>query len=207
VITMTALQPGEPSPANAPPDAPDNAPDNAPHDAPDVLDDVRVATVLEELALLAVREVSRPPRDMSLTAAATLSYLESLGSARLTTLANEQGVTQPSMTQLIGRLEREGLVRRSADPSDGRAVQVAITSTGREVLADRRTRRTERLTRIVGELPAADRRELAAAAEAFLPLLRRFVSGRQAVPGSPEPVPDRRPESGSHLPVEPLEFA
>jgi DNA-binding MarR family transcriptional regulator len=152
--------------------------------------------VLEELALLAVREASRP-RDMSMTSAATLSYLDSHGPARLTTLAAEQGVAQPSMTQLVRRLEREGLVRRSADPHDGRAVQVAITGTGRDVLAARRRRRTERLTHLVGELPADDRRELAAAAEAFLPLLRRFTGRRVAPEPPPESAPEPRPDPAS----------
>ena len=35
------------------------------------------------------------------------------------------------MTQLVGRMEREGLVVRLIDPEDGRATLVAITDAGR----------------------------------------------------------------------------
>jgi DNA-binding MarR family transcriptional regulator len=38
-----------------------------------------------------------------------------------------------SITGLVDRAERRGLVRRSAAPQDGRSVQVAITPHGREV--------------------------------------------------------------------------
>ena len=52
------------------------------------------------------------------------------GPTRLTTLAAKEGVGQPSMTQLIQRLERQDLVTRLADPEDGRAALVAITDAG-----------------------------------------------------------------------------
>lgn len=148
-----------------------SGPGGAGHPPPD---DGLVAAVLEELAVLAVRRISTP-REISLTAAATLSHLRRHGATRLTALASEQGVSQPSMTQLVKRLEREGLLRRSADPQDGRAVQVTITDAGLNLLDERRRRRTERLAELIEELPAGERRELAAAAETLLPLLRRFT--------------------------------
>ena len=55
-----------------------------------------------------------PPSGLSLTAAATLATLERSGPCRLTSLAVQEGVTQPAMTQLIGRLQESGLVRRAA---------------------------------------------------------------------------------------------
>ena len=76
-----------------------------------------------------------PPDGISLTAAATLANLERSGPRRLTALAVQEGVTQPAMTQLIGRLQDAGLVRREADPADGRVVQVWLTDRGRDLLA------------------------------------------------------------------------
>src|ERR1035441_4352506 len=55
-----------------------------------------------------------PPNGLSLTAAATLATLERSGPSRLTSLAVKEGVTQPAMTQLIGRLQESGLVNRPA---------------------------------------------------------------------------------------------
>src|SRR5216683_8339068 len=105
-----------------------------------------VAARLERLFGL-FRSLS-PPSGLSLTAAATLATLERSGPCRLTWLATREGVTQPAMTQLIARLQDSGLVRRDADPADGRVVQVRLTDQGREMLALRRAVRAERLATI-----------------------------------------------------------
>jgi DNA-binding MarR family transcriptional regulator len=108
-----------------------------------------------------------PPDGLSLTAAATLATLERGGASRLTWLASREGVTQPAMTQLIGRLQDSGLVRRDADPDDGRVVRVSLTDAGREVLARRRAVRAERLAVIMAGLGEDDRDALAAALPAM----------------------------------------
>jgi len=40
----------------------------------------------------------------------------------------------PDVTRLLGRLARRGLVRRDADPADGRVARIRITPQGRAVL-------------------------------------------------------------------------
>ncbi|WP_377273989.1 MarR family winged helix-turn-helix transcriptional regulator [Peterkaempfera sp. SMS 1(5)a] len=127
---------------------------------------------------------------MSFTTASTLGRLARGGPARLTALAADEGVSQPSMTQLVQRLERQGLVRRTSDPADGRVVLVAVTDAGRELLADRRRARTERLAALLAALPAEDREALAAAAAGALPALERLVAVAVEA-GFPEA--DRRP--------------
>jgi DNA-binding MarR family transcriptional regulator len=113
-----------------------------------------------------VRSLS-PADGLSLTAAATLANLERSGPRRLTGLAVQEGVTQPAMTQLIGRLQEAGLVRRETDPEDGRVVQVQLTEQGRNMLARRRAVRAERLAVILDRISAADRAALAAALPAI----------------------------------------
>ncbi|TQS22249.1 winged helix-turn-helix transcriptional regulator [Microbispora hainanensis] len=105
----------------------------------------------------------------------TLSYLDRNGPERLSVLAARQSVTQPSMTQLVQRLEREGLVCRAADDLDGRAVRVSVTDAGRALLAERRRRRRERLAEMLGTLSPGELRELTRVAGEFLPLLRRLL--------------------------------
>lgn len=135
--------------------------------------DGEVAAFLEEMAMLVVRHLT--PREMSFTSAATLSRLARLGPLRLTALASGEGVSQPSMTQLVQRLERQGLVRRTADPADGRVVLVAVTDAGRRVLAERRQARGERLVGLLAQLPSEDREALRAAAHTAQPALRHLV--------------------------------
>lgn len=64
-----------------------------------------------------------------------LSILEREGGMRLGALASAARTTQPGMTRLVGTLERAGLVARSADPDDSRAILVAATPAGRHALA------------------------------------------------------------------------
>ena len=67
------------------------------------------------------------------------------GPQRVTELAAAERVAQPTMTGLIGRLEADGLVRKTADPADARAVRVELTDAGRDQLAAVRAERAEAL--------------------------------------------------------------
>jgi DNA-binding MarR family transcriptional regulator len=141
-----------------------------------------VAAGLERLVVL-IRWLSPP--GLSLTAAATLATLERSGPCRLTALAVSEGVTQPAMTQLIGRLAGSGLVERSSDPADGRVVHVQLTAQGRELVSSRREARARRLSGLLATLTPTDQRALAAA----LPAMRALADAHQreldAAAGSP----------------------
>jgi DNA-binding MarR family transcriptional regulator len=53
---------------------------------------------------------------------------------RVTDLAASQALAQPTVTQLVGRLEERGLVARGRHPGDGRVVLVSLTTAGQEAL-------------------------------------------------------------------------
>lgn len=117
--------------------------------------------------------------DLSPTASAVLYRLDSEGPVRLTALATTVDVSQPSMTQLIQRLERRGLVERSPDPADRRAALVSITEGGRELVLDRQNGFRDRLSDALAALPAEQRDGLRLAAHVALPIVTQLVdSGR-----------------------------
>src|SRR5215470_7502274 len=120
------------------------------------------ATDLLELVSLIIRGLSEN-RDLSLTAAAVLGSLDRRGPQRITTMALAEGGSQPSMTQLVQRLEQRGLVTRTSDPSDGRVALVSLTEEGRTVLAARRARNTRRIADLLADLPEPDVEALASA--------------------------------------------
>jgi DNA-binding MarR family transcriptional regulator len=111
-----------------------------------------------------------PRAELSLTAASTLRRLERSGPHRLSELYVPEGVSQPAMTQLITRLEKDGLARRDGDPADGRAVVVSITEAGRVAVARRREVRARALAGLLAQLPDEDRDALLAA----LPAVERL---------------------------------
>ena len=135
-----------------------------------------MAADLERLVSL-IRWLSPP--GLSLTSAATLATLEQSGPWRLTALAAREGVTQPAMTQLVGRLAEAGLVSRGADPDDGRAVHVEITGQGRALVRERRAIRAERLSVLLARLSPAEQDSLAAALPAIRALAAASRTGQE----------------------------
>lgn len=146
---------------------------------PDDAQDSDVARMLEELFRLS-RRIS-PTSAYSLTVYSALASLSRHGDARLTELAAYEGVSQPTMTQAVGRLKRDGLVAQVPDPRDGRAVLISITDAGHAALDERRRTRAGRVARLLADLDPADRQAIVAATGP----LRKLA----------ETVPDRRPDA------------
>ena len=110
-------------------------------------------------------------RDMSRTAASVLATLRDFGPKRITELAASEAITQPSVTSLVGRLERDGLARREPDPADARAVRVHLTADGRERLQAMRAKRAAAVDDRLAALTADER----AALECALPVLDKLI--------------------------------
>ena len=145
---------------------------------------MEVDALAEQLddAVVALRSATLPRAGLSLTAAATLARLQRSGPARLTELASAEGVSQPSMTALIARLADQGLVRRAADPHDGRAVVLTLTDAGGALLAQRRAERTRQITGPLADLSPDDVRAITEA----LPALIRLADALRRPPAPVE---------------------
>jgi DNA-binding MarR family transcriptional regulator len=108
----------------------------------------------------------------------TLSVLHTLahdGPLRLSELTASEQVSQPAITQIVTKLEQDGLVERHPDPSDGRATLVHITTKGAAIVEGRQAERITRLTDLAARLTPAERTAIAAA----LPALARLVELHQ----------------------------
>ncbi len=143
----------------------------------DVVDAAAVVRQLREF----IRFFLRMPgaSGQSFTAYGVLSTLVNVGPQRISDLAESERVTQPGMTALVNRLEKEGLVARRPDPTDGRAVLVTATPAAPEALGERDLRRTERFAELLARLDGDERDRLAAA----LPVLARLVTLDREIEG------------------------
>jgi DNA-binding MarR family transcriptional regulator len=128
-------------------------------------DVAQLSTTLERVVVMVRRLM--PSQPMSLTAVSVLRTLETSGATRLTELSTAQGVTQPAMTQLVTRLERDGYVERGGSPHDARVVLVSLTESGRAFLRHRREMRAAHLSDLLDRLPADDRARILAAVPAL----------------------------------------
>lgn len=81
--------------------------------------------------------------EMEPSAYGLLTILAREGSMRLTELAACVGVGKPSVSRQIAFLESIGLVRKEADPFDGRAQTILLTEKGTEQMHAVQTARKE----------------------------------------------------------------
>jgi DNA-binding MarR family transcriptional regulator len=131
-----------------------------------------IAEALRVGASVMIRHLAR---GTGLTSRNVLAALAVEGPSRLTALATATGIAQPAMTQLVGRLEREGLVVRLVDPEDARATLVAITDAGRALRADLHQSARERMAELLDRLSADDQATLALAMRVAMPLLEQLT--------------------------------
>ena len=113
--------------------------------------------LLAVLARLNRWATSQARLDVSAAQARLLAGIEQAGPARTSDLARQDSSSQPTITAQLQRAEQEGWVRRTADPSDGRASLVELTDAGRAVLRDVRRARAEALAPRLAALDEADR--------------------------------------------------
>ncbi|OMH34897.1 hypothetical protein BGP79_00590 [Tersicoccus sp. Bi-70] len=90
---------------------------------------------------------------------------------RMSGIAARAGIKVPSATDLVSRLEKAGMVVRSSDPDDARAVLVRLTERGRETLDGVNQRRNAYLAERLDRLDAEDREAL----RRSVPALERLV--------------------------------
>jgi DNA-binding MarR family transcriptional regulator len=97
---------------------------------------------------------------VSLARTKVLSQLQR-GPARPSVLAAEFGFAPRTITELVDTLERDGLVTRQPDPTDRRALLVALTSDGEAALTVGHAARARLMTQVFGALEADDRATMA----------------------------------------------
>ncbi|WP_062995244.1 MarR family winged helix-turn-helix transcriptional regulator [Nocardia mikamii] len=116
------------------------------------------------------------------------------GPMRSGALAEAMYSDASTISRQVAALVKRGLLRREADPSDGRASVLIVTDAGKEMAAQLRARRNEMIGRILTGWNDPDR-------ERFAVLLHRFVddyeSARPAMLTLPSPTEGPATEKNS----------
>ena len=120
--------------------------------------DPALASALRLAVMRLARRMRGERADTSLTLSqlAALATLERSGPLTPRELAAAERVQPPSMTRLTASLEAAGLVTRTAHPSDGRQVLLAVSAEGTALLHEDRRRRDAWLAQRLQDLPAED---------------------------------------------------
>jgi DNA-binding MarR family transcriptional regulator len=129
--------------------------------------------VVARLNRLATQRIQMP---LPAAQARLLATIEVHGEARIGDLAAVDHCSQPTMTTQVRRLEDAGLVARTADPGDARAVRIKITDQGKRTLNAVRADRAAAIEPQLALLDPTDRQVLADAVE----VLRRLLANSAA---------------------------
>jgi MarR family transcriptional regulator, lower aerobic nicotinate degradation pathway regulator len=122
----------------------------------DDLMDSLVQTSFEVIALLSQAAAAH---DLSLTQLRVLAILRDR-EPRMADLAAYLGLDRSSVSGLIDRAVKRGLVRRYASEEDGRSVHVALTPEGHALAREMTAEIAEMLAPLTASLSAAERRRL-----------------------------------------------
>jgi DNA-binding MarR family transcriptional regulator len=117
--------------------------------------------------------------ELSRTEAGVLATLTD-GPRRITELAATEALAQPTVTQLVDKLEGRGLVIRGRSGDDGRVVLVEITPLGSERLEELRAEIRANMREALAALPDTALTELVHAADTLGALIEKLQPPREA---------------------------
>jgi DNA-binding MarR family transcriptional regulator len=134
-----------------------------------------VLTASRVLVAIAARSLAEVADEVTLTQYRSLVVLASRGPQSVAVLAEELGVTPSTVSRLCDRLVRKGLVRRREDRRDRRAVRLALTPAGRELVDAVTDRRRAEIATLLDGIVEEEQRSLVQA-------LRRLALAAGEVP-------------------------
>ena len=131
--------------------------------------DERIAETAARLRLAIVRTARRMRQEaggeLSPTLIAALATIERHGPLTPSELADIERVKRPTATRIAAALEKDGLIERAADPTDGRACLLSISREGKALVKRVRSRKNAYISRRLRKLGDEDVETLERAAE------------------------------------------
>jgi DNA-binding MarR family transcriptional regulator len=141
--------------------------------------DLVASTLLGRAARLTRLLMRSGAHKLSRTEVGVLATL-SEGPRRITQLAQTEALAQPTVTQLVDKLESRGLVARARSGDDARVVMVEVTSSGTEVFEEVRAEIRANMREALADLPDDELTDLVHAAETLGGLIETLLPVREA---------------------------
>lgn len=129
--------------------------------------DGEVAVMVRRIRRVIGQHAREVHPDLQSAAYLLLGWLASNGPQRGSVVAEQLGIDKGAISRQAQHLEELGLLDRSADPDDGRAMLLAASGSAVERLAQMREERRQRLDERLGDWSEAD-------LASFVNLLERY---------------------------------
>ena|SRR5438445_4610680 len=136
------------------------------------IDTTDLATRFRFALFPVVRQLRHHNVDLTASQASALATISRRGPLTVGELAKAEHISSPMVTKIAKGLEEDGLVTRTADPTDKRVTNLAITKEGERRLERSRSRKNAWLARKLQALSADER----AAIESVIPVLERLAT-------------------------------
>ena len=94
----------------------------------------RLALLMQRMFKLRLAEIPRLDYDLSFSQMEILWFIKGSPKCRVQDIANGLGITPPSVSVALQRLEKAGWIERHPDPEDGRATCSSLTKQSTEML-------------------------------------------------------------------------
>jgi DNA-binding MarR family transcriptional regulator len=149
-----------------------------------------------------VREVVHRDLDLTYNQYKTLAALRAGGALSLDALRRELRVAASTASEMVDRLVRLGLVRRTVPAENRRSLRLAVSPRGERYLGNLEASLIANYRRLLGELPARDRARLVGAFRVILAVLgERGARRPRSADGTPSRQAARRHSSGARGPA------
>jgi DNA-binding MarR family transcriptional regulator len=113
-----------------------------------------------------------------------LSSVDRRGPLGLSELADIEGINPTMLSRIVGKLEDAGLIARTTDPDDRRAIRVETTAAGAKLRRRLLTERSRLLTQRLDGLPDDEVARLIAALPALEALGEQLAQATPAAAGA-----------------------
>jgi DNA-binding MarR family transcriptional regulator len=133
--------------------------------ADELVDTVLAAS--RALVAVAARSLAAAGDEVTLPQYRALVVLAVRGPQGTAELAAELAVNPSTVTRMCDRLVRKGLVRRHRPAGDRRSIRIALTGSGRDLVAEVTRQRRAELARLLQALPPGQHEPVIAAFRAF----------------------------------------
>jgi len=141
---------------------------------------LRAASILDTIRVRSWKEL-----DLTVTQLLVLFSLRETPGMPAGALAEDMRVTPPTVTGLVDRLVRMGLVRREEDSKDRRLVRNVLTERGEEVLGELEREGRAFLTQLFERLSAEHLSRLIASLEVLVATADEMSASVEAAPPAP----------------------